>query len=94
LDSAKVSYGLSRDGQLFHRWGVFVDEEIEDPEVLLKRTYEELVKLSTPITTFKANILAMEGEADYGDIVAIIRDEIGIAFEARLTKVVIDKLNP
>ncbi|NQG97958.1 hypothetical protein HO675_07665 [Streptococcus suis] len=94
LESARESYGLSRDGQLYHRWGVFVDESIEDPTVLLKRTYEELVKLSVPITTFKANILAMDGEADYGDSVAIIRDDIGIAFEARLSKVVIDKLNP
>ncbi len=92
-ETARQAYGLSQDGQLKHRWGVFVDEKIEDKEVLLQRTYEELQKLSVPITTFKASILAMNGEADYGDSVAIIRDEIGIAFEARLHKVVYDKLD-
>lgn len=92
-ETARQAYGLSQDGQLRHRWGVFVDEKIEDKAVLLQRTYEELQKLSVPITTFKASILAMNGEADYGDSVAIIRDEIGIAFEARLHKVVYDKLD-
>lgn len=92
-ETARQAYGLSQDGQLKHRWGVFVDEKIEDKAVLLQRTYEELQKLSVPITTFKASILAMNGEADYGDSVAIIRDEIGIAFEARLHKVTYDKLD-
>lgn len=92
-ETARQAYGLSQDGQLKHRWGVFVDEKIEDKAVLLQRTYEELQKLSVPITTFKASILVMNGEADYGDSVAIIRDEIGIAFEARLHKVVYDKLD-
>lgn len=92
-ETARQAYGLSQNGQLKHRWGVFVDENIDDKGVLLQRTYEELQKLSVPITTFKASILAMNGEADYGDSVAIIRDEIGIAFEARLHKVVYDKLD-
>lgn len=92
-ETARQAYGLSQNGQLKHRWGVFVDEKIEDKEVLLQRTYEELQKLSVPITTFKASIIAMNGEADYGDSVAIIRDEIGIAFEARLHKIVYDKLD-
>ncbi len=92
-ETARQAYGLSQNGQLKHRWGVFVDENIDDKGVLLQRTYEELLKLSVPITTFKASILAMNGEADYGDSVAIIRDEIGIAFEARLHKVVYDKLD-
>lgn len=92
-ETARQAYGLSQNCQLKHRWGVFVDENIDDKGVLLQRTYEELQKLSVPITTFKASILAMNGEADYGDSVAIIRDEIGIAFEARLHKVVYDKLD-
>ncbi|HFF7439769.1 TPA: phage tail spike protein, partial [Streptococcus pyogenes] len=42
LDSAREEYGLSQNGELKHRWGVFVNEEIEDKTELLKATWEEL----------------------------------------------------
>lgn len=92
-ESAREKFGLYQNGQLKHRWGVFVDEQIEDREVLLQRTWEELQKLSIPITTYKASLVEISPDIWKGDSVAIIRDDIGIAFEARIHKIVIDKLN-
>lgn len=93
LDSAKEEYGLSQNGELKHRWGVFVNEEIEDKSELLKATWEELQRLSIPIRIYKAEILDIGPETWKGDSVAIIYDEVKIAFETRVDEIDIDKLN-
>ncbi|HEP1259743.1 TPA: phage tail spike protein [Streptococcus pyogenes] len=93
LDSAREEYGLSQNGELKHRWGVFVDEEIEDKTELLKATWEELQRLSIPIRIYKAEILDIGPETWKGDSVAIIYDEVKIAFETRVDEIDIDKLN-
>lgn len=93
LDSAKEEYGLSQDGELKHRWGVFVNEEIEDKAELLKATWDELQRLSMPIRIYKAEILDIGPETWKGDSVAIIYDEVKIAFETRVDEIDIDKLN-
>ncbi|SUO50676.1 phage tail spike protein [Streptococcus pyogenes] len=93
LDSAREEYGLSQNGELKHRWGVFVNEEIEDKTELLKVTWEELQRLSIPIRIYKAEILDIGPETWKGDSVAIIYDEVKIAFETRVDEIDIDKLN-
>ncbi|HES8392375.1 TPA: phage tail protein [Streptococcus pyogenes] len=93
LDSAREEYGLSQNGGLKHRWGVFVNEEIEDKTELLKATWEELQRLSIPIRIYKAEILDIGPETWKGDSVAIIYDEVKIAFETRVDEIDIDKLN-
>ena len=94
---AKDVYGLHQNGEIKHRFGVYTNEDIEDPVELLKATYNELQRLSVPIVTFKANLLdlanAIEQDVWIGDSVGIVRDQIGIAFEARIHKLTIDKLD-
>ena len=96
-ESARNVYGLHQNGVIKHRFGVYTNEDIEDPVELLKATYKELQRLSVPIVTFKANLLdlanAIEQDIWIGDSVGIVRDQIGIAFEARIHKLVIDKLD-
>ena len=96
-ETARNIYGLHQDGVIKHRFGVYTNEDIEDPIELLKATYKELQRLSVPIVTFKANLLdlanAIEQDVWIGDSVGIVRDQIGIAFEARIHKLVIDKLD-
>lgn len=96
-EAAKNIYGLHQNGVIKHRFGVYTNEDIEDPVELLKATYNELQRLSAPIVTFKANLLdlanAIEQDIWIGDSVGIVRDQIGIAFEARIHKLVIDKLD-
>ena len=96
-ESAKNIYGLHQDGVIKHRFAVYTNEDIEDPVELLKATYKELQRLSVPIVTFKANLLdlanAIENDIWIGDSVGIVRDQIGISFEARIHKLTIDKLD-
>lgn len=96
-ETARNNYGLHQNGVIKHRFGVYTNENIEDPVELLKATYKELQRLSIPITTFKANLLdlanAIEQDVWIGDSIGIVRDQIGIAFEARIHKLVIDKLD-
>jgi phage minor structural protein len=96
-ETARNIYGLHQNGEIKHRFGVYTNEDIEDPVELLKATYKELKRLSIPIVTFKANLLdlanAIEQDIWIGDSVGIVRDQIGIAFEARIHKLIIDKLD-
>lgn len=96
-EAARNIYGLHQNGIIKHRFGVYTNEDIEDPVELLKATYKELQRLSVPIVTFKANLLdlsnAIEQDIWIGDSVVIVRDQIGIAFEARIHKLIIDKLD-
>ena len=96
-ESSKNIYGLHQNGVIKHRFAVYTNEDIEDPVELLKATYKELQRLSVPIVTFKANLLdlsnAIENDIWIGDSVGIVRDQIGISFEARIHKLTIDKLD-
>ena len=96
-EAARNIYGLHQNGVVKHRFGVYTNEDIEDPVELLKATYKELQRLSVPIVTFKANLLdlanAIENDIWIGDSVGIVRDQIGISFEARIHKLTIDKLD-
>ena len=85
--------GLYQNGELKHRWGVFVDEEIEDKEVLLQATYQELLKLNNPIRKYKARILDLRDDVWLGDRVAFVKDSAKLSFEARIFSIEIDKLN-
>ena len=96
-ETARNIYGLHQNGEIKHRFGVYTNEDIEDPVELLKATYKELQRLSVPIVTFKANLFdlanAIEQDIWIGDSVGIVRDQIGIAFETRIHKLIIDKLD-
>lgn len=85
--------GLFQDGSVRHRWGVYVNEDITDKELLLQRTFEELERLNSPLRIYKAEILDIGSDIWLGDRIGIVRDEVGVAFEARIFKIVIDKLN-
>ena len=50
-ETARNIYGLHQDGVIKHRFGVYTNEDIEDPTELLKATYKELQRLSVPIVT-------------------------------------------
>lgn len=85
--------GLYQNGELKHRWGVFVDEEIEDKEFLLQATYQELLRLNNPIRKYKARILDLRDDIWLGDRVAFVKDSAKLSFEARIFSIMIDKLN-
>ncbi|MDY5635253.1 MAG: phage tail spike protein, partial [Streptococcus orisratti] len=87
------AYALYQDGVAKHRFGVFIAEDIEDKNELINATYKELLSLSVPVTTYKAELVELYSGAWLGDSIAIFRDDAGIAFAARLYKIKVDKLD-
>ena len=57
--------------------------DIEDPTELLDATYEYALTECRPKVQFKSNVLETE-RADIGEIVTIIRDDIGIRYKTRI----------
>ena len=57
--------------------------DIEDPSELLDATYEYALTACRPKVQFKSNVLETE-RADIGEIVTIIRDDIGIRYKTRI----------
>jgi len=59
--------------------------EIEDPEELLRATYDYLVSVSRPFVSYKADVKDI-GDTGLGDTVSIIRKDLGIAYKTRVNK--------
>ena len=72
------------DGHM--RIGLEVFENIDDPKVLLQKTYEALKTDERPQVQFSASVINT-GELHLGDRVGITRNDIGIAYETRVFKV-------
>ena len=72
------------DGHM--RIGLEVFEDVDDPKVLLQKTYEALKTAERPQVQFSASVINT-GELHLGDRVGITRNDIGIAYETRVFKV-------
>ena len=66
--------------------------DIEEPELLLKATYERLVEISRPQVQFKAKVQTT-GDMQLGEEVAIIRSDLGFRYKTRVFRVKRDYLN-
>lgn len=75
------------------RLGIVEFGDIEDREELLKATYEHLVDVSRPITTYKADVLD-KGDTELGETVAIIRKDLGIQYKTRIFEREVNLLQP
>lgn len=72
------------DGHM--RIGLEVFEDVDDPKVLLQKTYEALKTAERPQVQFSASVINT-GELHLGDRVGITRNDVGIAYETRVFKV-------
>ncbi|MCW6701517.1 phage tail protein [Anaerococcus sp. NML200537] len=83
LEEATKKFGYS-DGT--PRTKVQVFEDIEKPEDLIKAGYDFLVNISRPLVQFKSKVFK-ESRTSVGDIVRIIRKDLGIYYMTRIFKV-------
>lgn len=84
-------YGIPmKNGNMRKRETVKIFEDIEDPEELLKATYEYLLECSRPLIQFRTTVL---GGDDIGNIVTVHHHERGYHYKTRIFKVVIDYRN-
>lgn len=74
------------------RTGIVEFGDIEEPELLLKATYERLVEISRPQVQFKAKVQTT-GDMQLGEEVAIIRSDLGFRYKTRVFRVKRDYLN-
>jgi len=83
------------DGTKRHRFGVYVNEEQEDPAALLQETWEELQRLKEPRVTYETTLADLGRLAGYphyqaklGDVVRVIDKSFNppLTVEARVIK--------
>ena len=83
------------DGTKRHRFGVYVNEEQEDPEALLRETWEELQRMKDPRVTYETTMADLGRLAGYphyraklGDVVRVIDKGFNppLTVEARVIK--------
>ena len=74
------------------RTGIVEFGDIEEPEQLLKATYNRLVEISRPQVQFKAKVQTT-GDMQLGEEVAIIRSDLGFRYKTRVFRVKRDYLN-
>ncbi len=82
LPTATAMYGFP-DGT--PRIGIVEFDQIEEPELLLQATYEELLVASRPRVELEAEALET-GLMELGEVVAIIDDETNIRYKTRVFK--------
>ena len=74
------------------RTGIVEFGDIEEPEQLLKATYDRLVETSRPQVQFKAKVQTT-GDMQLGEEVAIIRSDLDFRYKTRVFRVKRDYLN-
>ncbi|BAB04681.1 phage tail spike protein [Halalkalibacterium halodurans] len=62
---ALQKYGRKHNGQLLHREGIFQNTNIEDPEELLEKTWEQLQKSSKPEVHYRLSVRLFEHISGY-----------------------------
>lgn len=92
FDHLLDKHGLWIDGQLKHRWGIYTNEDITDPAVLLELTYKQLQILSSEQYEYMAKVIELNRDIHLGDSIAVIHGEY-IAVEVRVLKMKVDVLN-
>ena len=103
-NDAKSMFGIPNgSGGFLHRFGAFEDSQETDPEVLLQKTWEEVLKRTEPLISYELDVISFESLAGYehekarlGDKVAIISEEFGtnLIFQSRIEKFVYDIGDP
>ena len=86
IPSATDRYGIQSMNGKKPRIGLVDFSDEEDPETLLRLTYEQLLRLSRPSVEFESTI-ADVGDLDIGDTVTIHRHDLGIHYEARVFRI-------
>lgn len=83
-------YGIpQKDGSMRKRENVVVFDDIEDPALLLKNTYDILVDASRPLAQFKAEVT---GSDAIGNVVTIHRHDKNYHYQTRIYKTTLNRL--
>lgn len=91
IKEATARYGIKRPDGMYPKVGI-VEIETDDKNELLRRTYEELLKLSRPQATFKADAAYLKN-AEIGDTIRVVRKDWQLDYETRIIEIAWDRLS-
>jgi phage minor structural protein len=84
VPSATEEYGINMpDGSKVPAMGVVELEHIEDPEELLRATYEELINRIRPSVLYSTTVADI-GKVELGEVVGIHRYDLNVHYETRI----------
>jgi phage minor structural protein, N-terminal domain protein len=86
-------YGIKNaDGTMRAKVGFAVFEEEEDANVLIRRTYEQLVNASRPQLTLKTSTVYLKG-VNIGDTIRVVRHDKKLDYDTRIFEITFNRLN-
>ena len=93
LPEMTKKYGIKNaDGTMRAKVGFVVFQEEEDANVLLKRTYEQLVGASRPQLTLKTSTVYLKG-VKIGDTIRVVRHDKKLDYDTRIFEITFNRLN-
>ena len=93
LPEMTKKYGIKNaDGTMRAKIGFVVFQEEEDANVLIRRTYEQLVNASRPQLTLKTSTVYLK-DVNIGDTIRVVRHDKKLDYDTRIFDITFDRLN-
>lgn len=93
LPEMTKKYGIKNaDGTMRAKIGFVVFQEEEDANVLIRRTYEQLVNASRPQLTLKTSTVYLKG-VNIGDTIRVVRHDKKLDYDTRIFEITFNRLN-
>lgn len=93
LPEMTKKYGIKNaDGTMRAKIGFVVFQEEEDANVLIRRTYEQLVNASRPQLTLKTSTVYLKN-VNIGDTIRVVRHDKKLDYDTRIFDITFNRLN-
>ena len=93
LPEMTKKYGIKNaDGTMRAKVGFAVFEEEEDANVLIRRTYDQLVNASRPQLTLKTSTVYLK-DVNIGDTIRVVRHDKKLDYDTRIFEITFNRLN-
>lgn len=98
-NTAKALYGRANGTR--HKFGFYINNQQDDPDLLIKETYDMLQQLKKPQVSYSIKVIDLSKtiadafqSVQLGDPVVAIDDGMGLALQSRIVEIKQDLLNP
>ena len=93
LPEMTKKYGIKNaDGTMRAKIGFVVFQEEEDANILIRRTYDQLVNASRPQLTLKTSTVYLK-DVNIGDTIRVVRHDKKLDYDTRIFDITFDRLN-
>lgn len=93
LPEMTKKYGIKNaDGTMRAKIGFVVFQEEEDANILIRRTYEQLVNASRPQLTLKTSTVYLK-DVNIGDTIRVVRHDKKLDYDTRIFEITFNRLN-